>query len=316
MEHLRIHLDETLSFHPHADEAAAQGLKCLLGLRHNNRGLSTFTALHLIKTALLPEVLWGSPVWWTGSQHVLHRQEPIHYQELHWALGLPKCVANRKLFLMARMPPLQCLLNYLSAPYAVRLMFVASDHPLQQYIDLTSRTIRQPWLAMLKGRLLKMEVRYPTLPIPLSLAARIMQVGDVFEQLSRESPAPLPPFLVTIQQATDASEGQDKHREFLQQFDPGLILLYTDGSELDNQNCGSAWAIFPQDDPDGSNTTQLNSKTVINLFTKLKQHNLNYLQETNLILHHLHIQIKVFYLSLILKIVRGIFRKVLKRCYL
>ena len=116
INHLGIHFDDSLSFCSHADVAASEGLKNLArltALRHQHRGLSTYTARHLIKTALLPKMLWASPVWWAGSQPVLSRLEPVYHQALRWATGLPKYVSNRKLFLLSRSPPLQCMLDQL-----------------------------------------------------------------------------------------------------------------------------------------------------------------------------------------------------------
>ena len=141
IKHLGIHLDDSLNFHPQTDEAAANGIKCLMilsSLRHNYRGLSTHTALHLIRSAMLPKMLWASPVWWTGSQHILHRLEPVYHRALRWASGLPAYVAIRKLLRLTRMPPLGCMLNLLSARYGIRLLFASESHPLWQYINLPS----------------------------------------------------------------------------------------------------------------------------------------------------------------------------------
>ena len=113
IKHLGVHLDDTLSFHTHADKAAAMGYKCLgqlAALRHRHKGLSTYTALHLVKTAFIPKMLWASPVWWTGSQHVLTRLEPAYHRALRWATGMPDFTPLRKLFAIAHMPLLQCLL--------------------------------------------------------------------------------------------------------------------------------------------------------------------------------------------------------------
>ena len=110
----------------------------LSALRHNHRGLLTYTALHLICTAFLSKILWASPVWWRGSQHILTRLEPIYHRALRWASGLPAYTAIRKFLLLTRSPPLRAILNRLSARYAIRLMFAASDHPLQEYLELTS----------------------------------------------------------------------------------------------------------------------------------------------------------------------------------
>ena len=141
IKHLGVHLDDSLTFHTHSDDAAARGSQCLgllASLRHNHRGLSVFTALHLVRTAFLPKLLWASPVWWTGSQHILSRLEPIYHRALRWASGLPAYMAIRKLLLLTRCPPLHALLDHLSARYAIRLLFAAADHPLQEYIGLSS----------------------------------------------------------------------------------------------------------------------------------------------------------------------------------
>ena len=115
-------------------------------LRHNFRGLSTYTALHLVHSALLPKMLWASPVWWTGSQYILYHLEPIYHRALRWASGLPAYVTTRKLLRLTCMPPLGCMLNLLSARYAIRLLFASDTHPLRQYLDLPSRILQQPWL--------------------------------------------------------------------------------------------------------------------------------------------------------------------------
>ena len=141
IKHLWVHLDDSLTFHVHTDDAAARGSQCLevlSALRHNHRGLSTYTALHLIRTAFLPKILWASPVWWTGSQHILTMLKPIYHRALRWASGLQAYTAIRKLLLLSSSPPLGAIRNHLSARYAIRLMFAAADHHLQDYIELVS----------------------------------------------------------------------------------------------------------------------------------------------------------------------------------
>ena len=141
IKHLEVYLDETVTFHAHTDDATARGDKCLMSLtslRHNGRGLSTYTAFHLVRAAFLPKMLWASPIWWTGSQHILHHLEPVYHRALRWASGLPAYVPIRKLLLLTRSPPLRCLLNFLSGRYAVRLLFSSETHPLQEYVGLTS----------------------------------------------------------------------------------------------------------------------------------------------------------------------------------
>ena len=181
IKHLGVHLDDTLSFHTHADKAAATGYKCLgqlAALRHRHKGLSTYTALHLIKTAFIPKMLWASPVWWTGSQHVLTRLEPTYHRALRCATGLPDFTPLRKLFVIARMPPLQCLLDNLSARYAAGLLFGPDDHPLNRYVrpeleGPRGRRISRRWMHEMRQK--EEAVHYPTLCKPLSLVARLLE---------------------------------------------------------------------------------------------------------------------------------------------
>lgn len=136
-EHLGVHFDN--SRFAITDQAASNGYKCLAQLtvlRHKHRGLLTYTALHLIGIALVLKMLWASPVWWAGSQHILNRLEPRHHRALQWATGLPSFVSNRKPILVSRSSPLQCILDYLSTRYAIRLLFIPppilypSDHKI------------------------------------------------------------------------------------------------------------------------------------------------------------------------------------------
>lgn len=242
IKHLGVHLDDSLTFHTHTDDAAAKEHQCLgvlSALRHNHRGLSAYTALHLVRTAFLPKILWASPGWWTGSQHILSRLEPVYHRALRWASGLPAYTAIRKLLLLTRSPPLRCTLDYLSTRYAIRLLFIAADHPLQEYVRLGSRTVHQAWLTTQNTR---REVNYPTLNRPLSLAAKFLAVGDILEDtqaVSRTSPFP-----IVIPQPATPEEGPQKHSEFLETLPRGSILLYTDGSKSSNQRCGSAWSVY------------------------------------------------------------------------
>src|SRR5258706_10960253 len=46
IKHLGVHLDDSLTFHAHSDDAAAHGNKCLMALatlRHNLCGITIFT---------------------------------------------------------------------------------------------------------------------------------------------------------------------------------------------------------------------------------------------------------------------------------
>ena len=252
IKHLGVFIDDTLRFHSHADEAASSGYKCLAQLttlRHHHHGLSTFTALHLVKTALLPKMLWASPVWWTGSIHILNRLEPVYHRALRWASGLPGFLSNRKLYLLTRSPPLPCILDYLSTRYAIRLLFAGHQHPLQQYIKLEGRKVEQSWIEGLQTQTTTMH--YPTLKKPLALVARFLSAGEVLEDLYTPGPTPSPQFPVTILKAIakaggGPSDNATLHQEYMAKLPQNIVFLYTDGSKLDTHQCGSGWVAYYQ----------------------------------------------------------------------
>ena len=154
-------------------------------------------------------------------------------------------MAIRKLLLLTRSPPLRAILDHLSARYTIRLVFAAADHPLWEYIGLTSRTIQQPWLNT-KG-IHNKKVHYPTLHRPISLVARYLRAGDVLEDTHLPSPGlPPPPFSISITHLEEPAEGPSKHQEHLAVLADGTILLYTDGLKSERQKCRSAWSIYCQ----------------------------------------------------------------------
>ena len=67
----------------------------------------------------------------------------FHHQTLRWASGFPKYTSSRRPFLLTRLPPLPCILDYQSARFAVRLLFPAADRPVRQYMHFPGRTVQQ-----------------------------------------------------------------------------------------------------------------------------------------------------------------------------
>ena len=192
-------------------------------------------------------MLWASPVWWTGSQYILYRLEPVYHRALHWASGLPVYVSIRKLLLLTRSPPLYCLLNFLSGQYAVRLLFSSETHPLQEYVGLTSRTLQQSWLELYIAQ--TTGTRYPSLRHPLSLVTQFLKAGETLENThlcENTANATSFPITTSILKLNDPTEGSQQHQQFLQGLVPNTILLYTDGSKATSQICGSGWTIYQQ----------------------------------------------------------------------
>ena len=72
------------------------------------------------------------------------------------------------------------------------LLSAPPDHPLQQYIRLQDRTIRQQWLSWVRP--LQSIIYYPTIKNPLSLTTRFLEAGDILEDSPAQglNLAPLP----------------------------------------------------------------------------------------------------------------------------
>lgn len=105
---LAIHIDKSLSFKDQEAKAASkaqQQLSALYALRHKERGITFYTARHLFLTLLIPKLLCGSEVWWTGSAYLLNRILVPYHSALRWATGISHYTSTVKLFLIARIPP-------------------------------------------------------------------------------------------------------------------------------------------------------------------------------------------------------------------
>jgi hypothetical protein len=75
---LGVIVDDTLNFIVHAQRASSKGMQALgslLYLRKGLNGISPYTARYLAISKIMPKMLWASPVWWTGSQSILHPLE-------------------------------------------------------------------------------------------------------------------------------------------------------------------------------------------------------------------------------------------------
>ena len=140
------------------------------------------------------------------------------------------------------MPPLGCMLNLLSARYAIRLLFAPNNHPLREYHGLTSRTIQQPWLDSRSTQ--TTGTRYPSLNHPLALISRYLKAGEILENTHITGSTSTPTFPIALTPIEDPADGRKKHHEYLNKQNPATILLYTDASKSERGVCGSAWSIF------------------------------------------------------------------------
>jgi hypothetical protein len=122
-----------LNFIPHARDAAAGRMEALgkiCFLRHCGKGISCHVANHLVFAAILPKILWASPVWWIGSANIISTLQTTYNAAAKWITGLPANTWIPKLLIYANLLPLEIYLNYLLTRYAIRLLFLPKNHPL------------------------------------------------------------------------------------------------------------------------------------------------------------------------------------------
>jgi hypothetical protein len=75
LTYLGVTIDEALGFRTQAAVAAAKGVQAmgaLAFLRRNEWSVPAYVAHHLAFVAVMPKMLWGSPIWWNGSAAVTH----------------------------------------------------------------------------------------------------------------------------------------------------------------------------------------------------------------------------------------------------
>jgi hypothetical protein len=133
VKYLGVSIDDALGFHANAAKAASRGLQTLgsMGfLRGNSWSIPAYVAHHLIFAAVIPQLLWASPVWWNGKSNILEPIRITYHAAARWITGLPMSTSTVKLLTVAQLPPLAAYLDYLTLRYATRLRFLAADHVL------------------------------------------------------------------------------------------------------------------------------------------------------------------------------------------
>jgi len=220
VQYLGVQIDESLSFAFHANRAASRGRQALgsvLFLRHKHRGLPAFVAQHLVHTLLLPQMLWASPAWWTGTFRVLHPLATSYHVMARWVTGLPPSTRIATLLTCANLPPLQLLLDYLSRRYAIRSLFLLDHHPFTTVKILPLPN--HPELPRLQ-RLHKLLEGIP------SLRKNTLKKED--RRHAAEPDLNIGIWKSTITKSPNASK---IHEKWLQSLPEDTYLIYTDGSK-------------------------------------------------------------------------------------
>jgi hypothetical protein len=104
VKYLGVTIDDALIFRTHAACAASKGLQALgsMGfLRGSKWSISAYIAHHLVFAAVLPQMLWASPIWWNGRNGILDQLKMTYHAAARWITGLPMSTSTVKLHTVA-----------------------------------------------------------------------------------------------------------------------------------------------------------------------------------------------------------------------
>jgi ribonuclease HI len=227
IKYLGLHIDESLTFQHHATLAAAHGKRALGSfsfLRHRSRGVPAQVAHHLALTAILPTMFWASPAWWVGTPATTSALETTYNAVARWITGLPLNTRTTNLITLAHLPPMKAYLDYLSLRYAIRLHFLPQHHILGPPRPSPHTRPDMPGLHHLynlsKHLIMgKLEDRTTTTP-----ATGIQGIT---------SPNP-----------DKTTRPLQLHEQWLHTLQDHTIVIYTDGSKLEDGSTGCGWATY------------------------------------------------------------------------
>jgi len=207
--------------------AAAKGNQTLgsLGfLHHRSPSIPAHIAHHLAMMVVLPTMFWASPAWWTGTPMVTAPLSTTYNAIARWITGLPLNTRISNLLTLAQLPPLKAYLDYLSLQYTIRLHFLPSHHVL----DPPRATP-------------KISPSLPGLHHQYNLSKQLV-MGKLENRTSISSAEGVP--ITPSPNPDKTTRPQKLHEQWLESQENHTIIIYTDGSKLDNGSTGCGWAIY------------------------------------------------------------------------
>jgi hypothetical protein len=224
---LGITLDSTLSFTSHLAQAASAGRQALGSfnfLRTTSLGISAKTAHYIAILAILPKMLYGSQVWWTGSITSLTPILSTYNQIARWITGLPRSTHIKNLLTCANLPPLEAMLSHISCNYGIRLLLLPHNHPAA---IPTSNDFKAQKLPRTDHVLSQVKGMYT----------------NRLEDRSAPPPIPILPYHTRVH-TSRAPDSDITHSTWIKTLPPSSFRLYTDGSKLPSGYLGSGWALY------------------------------------------------------------------------
>lgn len=100
-----------------------------------SRGASLRTLHHLVSTLAIAALLWGSEIWWTGTQHTIDKLNTTYNQLVRLVTGLPRWSRIHLLLCAASLPPLHLLFDHTSRNYGIKNLQGPESHPNKQPLN-------------------------------------------------------------------------------------------------------------------------------------------------------------------------------------
>ena len=226
IKYLGVFIDKSPTFIHHATIAAARGYKfrgSLSFLRHQACGIPAHIAHHLAMTAILEAMFWASPAWWTDMPAVSATLSVTYNAIARWITGLPLNMRTRNLLTLAHLPPMAAYLDYLSLPYAIRLHFLPTYHALGPPHSQPNTYSNLPGLHHL-----------------YNLSKHLVQ-----GKLEDCTTSTVPGIVKTTPPNPDkTTRPQQLYEEWLRTLLTPTIIIYTDGSKLENGAVSCVWVIY------------------------------------------------------------------------
>ena len=227
IKYLGVFIDESLTFIHHTTMAATRGYKILGSLsflRHWSCGIPAHISHHLAMTAILPAMFWVSPAWWTDTPAVSAMLSVTYNTVARWITGLPLIIRTTNFITLAHLPPMAAYLDYLSLRYAICLHFLLTYHTLGPPHSQPNTHSNLPGLHHL-----------------YNLSKHLVQS----KLEDRTTTSTVPGVAKTTSPHPDKTTWpQQLHEEWLCTIPAQTIVIYTDGSKLENGAVGCGWAIY------------------------------------------------------------------------
>jgi hypothetical protein len=163
-------------------------------------------------------MLWALPAWWTGTDPVLLPLFIAYHNAARWVTGLPPSTRITPLLTCTHLPPLNVYLDYLSTKYAIRRLVLPARHSLAGLLLMPHCPTSAPGTSHLKN-LIKYLITGKLEDRTVAPGTCNINMAPAINLNKQDEPALC-------------------HSSWILLPSIGTFLLYTNGSNLDNDQVG------------------------------------------------------------------------------